>query len=171
VELFRKFQAAYSKIDALGRPPLDEDNRYSMVLRNGSRVIALPGAPDRIRGFSAVDLVLIDEAAFVMDVFYTSVLPMVVVSGGQIILMSTPHARQGFFFEAWEDEDRGWDKVKVTALDCPRITAEAIEQARKDFTAAKFKQEFFCEFGEVSEGAFSYDLVKKAFTDDVTPLF
>ena len=47
------------------RPTLDEDNRLSFTLDNGSRVVSLPGTGETVRGFSAPDLIIEDEAAFV----------------------------------------------------------------------------------------------------------
>jgi len=45
-ELFRKVKEAYEHMDA--KPGLIEDNKLSMVLSNGSRLVSLP-----IRGFPA----------------------------------------------------------------------------------------------------------------------
>ncbi len=70
--------------------PLEEDNRLSFTLSNGSRVVSLPGTSETVRGFSAPRLVIEDEAAFVEDGVYGAVRPMLAVSSGRLILMSTP---------------------------------------------------------------------------------
>ncbi len=49
-ELFGKVQDFMKGLDT--QPKLDEDNRLSMSLDNGSRVVALPGDHATIRGFS-----------------------------------------------------------------------------------------------------------------------
>ena len=67
-----------------------------------------------MRGFSGVSLLIIDEAARVPDDLYYAVRPMLTVSQGRLILLSTPHGRQGFFFEAWTKE-KGWLKIKISA--------------------------------------------------------
>jgi hypothetical protein len=41
----------------------DGDNPLSIQLPNGSRIVGLPGMENTVRGFSAVSLMLIDEAA------------------------------------------------------------------------------------------------------------
>ena len=51
------------------QPALDEDNRLSFTLTNGSRVVSLPGTGATVRGFSAPDLIIEDEASFVSDRF------------------------------------------------------------------------------------------------------
>src|SRR5438046_1640748 len=45
----------------------DGDNKVSLCFPNGSRIVGLPGKEATIRGFSAVSLLLIDEAARVSD--------------------------------------------------------------------------------------------------------
>ena len=45
----------------------DGDNEMSLMFPNGSRIIGLPGSEATIRGFSAVSLLLVDEAARVDD--------------------------------------------------------------------------------------------------------
>ena len=49
------------------RPRGDGDNAMSILLPNGSRIVGLPGNETTVRGFSAVSLLLIDEAARVGD--------------------------------------------------------------------------------------------------------
>ena len=60
-ELFSKVAAAYQ---ALGHViPADSYRKMGMELANGSRIEALPGTEKTIRGFSGVDLLLVDEAS------------------------------------------------------------------------------------------------------------
>jgi hypothetical protein len=124
----------------------------------------LPGSGDTIRGFSAVTLLLVDEAARVPDDLYMAVRPMVVVSSGGLWLMSTPNGKRGFFWEAWERGGPEWEKVAVTGYDCPRIPKEALEDERQTMGERKFRQEFLCEFGEVEDGVFDTDVVRGALT-------
>ena len=42
------------------------------MLPNGSRIVGLPGTEATVRGFSAVSLLLIDEASRVVDEMYQS---------------------------------------------------------------------------------------------------
>ena len=79
-ELFGKVQLFMKGLDT--QPKLDEDNRLSMSLDNGSRVVALPGDPATIRGFSAPSLIIEDESAYVSDGLYRAIRPMLAVSGG-----------------------------------------------------------------------------------------
>ena len=64
--------------------------------------MALPGHdPKTIRGFSSPRLIVVDEAAFVLDETYAALVPMLAASPeGRIALLSTPFLQQGFFYEA-----------------------------------------------------------------------
>ena len=72
------------------RPKGDGDNEMSLVFPNGSRIVGLPGNEATVRGFSAVSLLLVDEAARVSDELYLAMRPMLAVSDGDVWLMSTP---------------------------------------------------------------------------------
>ena len=153
------------------RPILEEDNRLSFMLGNGSRVVSLPGTAETVRGFSAPRLVIEDEAAFVEDGLYGAVRPMLAVSSGRLILMSTPHGKRGHFFEAWKDGGAEWLKIEVTALDCPRISDDFLEQERQALGDLWFRQEYGCEFLETVDQVFRYDDIERALSDEVEPLF
>ncbi len=153
------------------RPILEEDNRLSFTLSNGSRVVSLPGSPDTVRGFSAPRLVIEDEAAFVDDGVYGAVRPMLAVSGGRLILMSTPYGKRGHFHEAWKGDESDWMKIEVTALQCPRISEEVLEKERREIGDLWFRQEYGCEFLETVDQVFRYDDIERIFSDEVEPLF
>jgi terminase large subunit-like protein len=150
---------------------LDEDNKSSATLSNGSRIVSLPGDPKTIRGYSAPSLILEDEAAFVDDEVATALRPMLAVSRGQLILMSTPFGRRGHFFETWQNGGDGWARISVPASACPRISPGYLRQEREGMSEWRFKQEFECQFVETSDQIFSYDVIRAAFDPAVTPLF
>jgi hypothetical protein len=58
---------------------------------------ALPGTEKTIRGFSGAALLIVDEAARVDDALYYAVKPMLAVSGGSLLMLSTPYGRRGEF--------------------------------------------------------------------------
>jgi len=110
-ELFRKVLDGYR---ALGRPiETVGETQLKMELTNGSRIICLPGREETIRSFSNVTLLIIDEAARVPEDLYKSVRPMLAVSKGQLIELSTPFGQRGWFFQAWTNPI-GWECVKAT---------------------------------------------------------
>lgn len=141
----------------------------SMKLANGSRIISLPGRAEVIRGYSA-DLLVLDEAAWIPDNVYESVRPMLAVSGGRLVGLSTPFGRRGWFHTAWESAEN-WHRVKVTADEVPRITDEFLEDERRYRPANVFAAEYMCEFTDTLDAVFSSDDVQEAVTDEVQPLF
>ncbi len=168
-ELFVKVTAFLRKLEPA--PPLEEDNRLSLALGNGSRVVCLPGTGATVRGFSRPALVVEDESAFVEDSFYGAVRPMLAVSGGRLILLSTPYGKRGHFFEAWNSGDDAWHRVKVPATECPRIMPEFLEQERRALGDLWFRQEYMCEFADVVDAVFRMVDIERALSDDVAPLF
>ncbi len=169
-ELFRKLQDFYNALESDYLPTATEESALRMELSNGSRIIALPGKEATIRGFSGVSLLIIDEASRVEDALYQSVRPMLAVSGGRIILLSTPFGKRGFFHSEWTDGD-GWRKVKITADQCPRIDKDWLENERKMIGDWWYLQEYFCEFVETNDQVFSYDDIQSALDPNIKPLF
>src|SRR5262249_37295005 len=131
---------------ALGRPvPTTQETALTMALANGSRIISLPGDEGTVRGYSGVALLVIDEAALVPDSLYYVVRPMLAVSGGRLVALSTPWGRRGWFYEEWHSS-RSWERVKITADRCPRISAEFLEEERQALGERWWRQEYFCSF-------------------------
>ena len=168
-ETFRKAMAFYRALGA-GAPELELESVLRAQWRNGSRLIALPGSGDTIRSYSAVDLLILDEASRIPDTLLAAVRPMLAVSRGRLVALSTPAGRRGFFFEAWE-HGQDWHKVKFTAENCPRITAEFLEHERREIGELLYRQEYLCEFVDDGESVFMSKIIEAALSDDVAPLF
>lgn len=168
-ELFRKVAGLYSQHQ--GGAAADAETALRLELTNGSRIVSLPGTEATIRGYSGVDLLIIDEAARVEDALYFSVRPMLAVSGGRLVALTTPFGKRGWFFKAWTDGGATWQRTRITAADCPRISAEFLAEERASLGDWWFQQEYMCEFVETDSSLFSYDQVMKAVDPNVKPLF
>ena len=142
-ELMMKFSEFLSMVDQSVK--LDSDTKLSVRFANGSRVLALPGSEKTIRGISAVTLLILDEASGIKDELYGAVRPMLAVSRGRLILMSTPRGEQGFFYDTWA-KSSGWEKVEVPWHQCPRIDPAFIEEERLERGNAWVAQEYECQF-------------------------
>jgi hypothetical protein len=168
-ELFRKVKDFYHALP--NRVPVKQESALQMQLLNGSRVVSLPGTEETIRGYSGVDLLIIDEGARCDDSLYYSARPMLAVSRGRLIALSTPFGRRGFFFDEWENGGEDWHRVKVTATDCPRITPEFLAEERRSLGDWWFNQEYMVEFMDAVDSVFSHDVIMAAMSSDVQPLF
>jgi hypothetical protein len=168
-ELFKKVQDLLSLLPV--RPRLDEDSKLSLQLANGSRIVSLPGSEETIRGFSGVSLLIEDEASRVSDSLFFATRPMLAVSQGRHILMSTPWGKRGHFFEAWEHGGAAWERIQITAYECPRIPADFLKEELETLGEWWFKQEYGCQFVETLDQVFSHEHVMSALSDEIEPLF
>ncbi len=167
-ELFRKVLAVYK---SLGRPvPSESENALSLTLENGSRVVSLPGTEGTVRSYSAVRLLLVDEAARVPDDVIAAVRPMLAVSGGQLIALSTPYGVRGWWYEAWENGGPTWERYRVPASECPRISPAFLAEERAALGPWFFKQEYECTFESAGGQMFTEEMIAAMFSTTVQPL-
>jgi hypothetical protein len=150
-----------------------------MEFVNGSRVISLPGKAENIVGYSAVTLLIIDEAARTSDDLYRSLRPMLAVSRGRLVVLSTPFGKRGWFFEAWQrcqdcqhaGQPLPWELVQVTAANCPRIDPAFLEEERIEIGNRWWRQEYFCSFEDTMDAVFAYEDIHAMLNKDIKPLW
>jgi hypothetical protein len=168
-ELLKKVQDAYRALGHL--VPAESETVLRLELQGGSRVVALPGRDATVRGFSGVRLAAVDEAARVPDELFHAVTPMLATSGGRLIALSTPYGQRGWWHAAWEEGGPLWERVKITAEQCPRIPPWFLDDERESMPAWAFRQEYECSFEATLDQVFLYEDIAAAFTPDVEPLF
>jgi hypothetical protein len=167
-EWVRKAEGMLLRLDIPKRK--DGYNKISLLLPNGSRIVGLPEKEQKIRGFSAPSMIVVDEASRVSDETYTALRPMLAVGKGDLWMMSTPFGKQGFFYDTWEHGGDRWLRVQVPATECERISKEFLEEQRSVMGMDLFRQEHMCEFVGSGMGTFDRDLVEAALDDDVEPI-
>ena len=148
----------------------DGIHKVSLALENGSRMVGLPGNEATVRGLSAVNLLLVDEASRVRDALYQALRPMLTVPQGDVWLMSTPWATHGFFYEAWANGGRDWERISVKATECPRISREWLEREWREIGDVAFRRDYMAEFVQDEASAFDAEVVREALDKGVTPL-
>jgi hypothetical protein len=161
----------YLRAAGFAKLPTDGVNKMSVLLPNRSRIIALPGVEATVRGFSAVDLLIIDEAAQVHDNHYHAAGPMLAVKNGALWLLSTPFGARGFFWKEWQLGGDSWRRVEIKATACPRISKEFLDSERRRLNGDWFRQEYLCEFVGFENSPFSPELLQRALVPHVEPLF
>ena len=166
-ELMMKFDEFRGAVE-LSSDYLDTDTKLAVRFKNGNRFIARPGSEKSARSFSAVTLLLEDEASRVLDPLYNSVRPMLSVSNGRHILMSTPFGKQGHFYKIWDEQRDMWEWYEVPAEMCPRISKEFLEEERR--INPWFEQEYHCVFMEAEGAIFSSDLFKSLANPNLSAL-
>lgn len=165
-ELFHNIKRFYGDSPII---PARSESVLRLELENGSRIVSLPGKEQNVRGYASVSLLIVDEAARVPDDLYYSIRPMLAVSGGRMIALSTPFGKRGWFYREWV-EGQSWERHTITALQCPRISREFLEEERRSMPDAWFRAEYMCEFTETSDSVFTFDQVAGAISNDVEPL-
>jgi len=142
-----------------------------LELDNGSRIVSLPGTEGSIRGFSAVKLLVIDEASRVEDALYYGVRPMLAVGAGRLVAMSTPFGKRGWWHKEWTEGGADWRRVEVPASRCPRIPAAFLAEERRSLGPWWYRQEYECLFSDTTDSLFGADEVRAAITPEIAPLF
>jgi len=163
-ELMLKFNE-YREAVELPSHYLDTDTKLAIRFANGNRFIARPGSERAARSFSAVTLLLEDEASRVIDGLYASTRPMLAVSGGRHILMSTPFGKRGHFFKIWDEQQDMWESYEIPVEMCPRISKEFIDEEK--LLNPWFEQEYHCSFLEDENSLFKYTDIVKATDNDL----
>lgn len=167
-ELLRKVKGHLRAMGATA-PKVERENLSELEL-NGSRIMALPGDnPDSLRGISAPDLIILDEAAFVSKELVDVILPFLAASpNGVLVLLSTPGVASGFFYESWHDASGRFEKIRVSAEQISRITPDFLDEMRARLGPRRFGSEFMCEWltGDTSS-VFGRSAIEAAFSENV----
>jgi hypothetical protein len=155
------FSKALSLYRLAGYPlPAHSERRTGLELSNSSVIEALPAVERTTRGYS-VDLLVVDEAGAVPDMDYHGILPALIATQGEQVLLSTPRGRRGFFWELWHSDD-DWQRVMVRSDEVGRIREEDLAVFKTTMPEQFFRQEFYCEWLDTEGSLFSYDDIEGA---------
>jgi hypothetical protein len=123
----------------------------TLTLRNGSK-ISLRGAdnPDGLRGVS-LDLVAFDEFSYIDEKAWTEVIrPTLSDRQGQALFITTPSGTNNWAYDLYQrgldPTEHQWESFQYTTLDGGNVTAEEVEQARRDLDERTFRQEYLATF-------------------------
>lgn len=179
MELLRMVREFYL---AMGRPVAEvAATKTALELANGSRVISLPDNHEGVVGVGNPRLIVIDEGSRVSEELYKSVRPMLAVTNGQLLTLSTPFGNQGWFFDIWDESAEGlsrrrklhepWRKTPVPAASIPRITPEFLADELVELGQRWFDQEYNLKFLQTLDAVFAQSVIHGARADDICPLF
>jgi hypothetical protein len=126
------------------------DNKYSLTLANGGRVVTQAATAKAGRGTPAT-LVIIDEMAWqeYADLIYTAVLPTLATTAGRLVVMSTPQGRANRFYQLWQqaqDGASGWSAHFLPWSVHPDWDEAWAEEQRAVLGDAAFAQEHDVDF-------------------------
>lgn len=173
--LFQKvlwyMQDKYPKYISKGK---NRPTQSLMKLGNGSTIRCLPTGIDGhgIRGFT-VHRLYADEAAFISELVWDAITPMLLTTGGDIILLSTPHGNSGYFARAFKDKD--FTQFHVSSVDVikdrvigdhwteyqRRKGIQYLEREKANMTELQFAQEYLGQFVDKLMRFFPTQLIKQ----------
>src|SRR5215813_810311 len=121
---------------------LVSDNVYALELDNGSRVLALPGSDDSIRGLTVDAWIVADEAARLSEDIIAALRPMRARRRhARLAMLSTAWSRTDPFWMAWESDDPSWMRLKATA-DTIQYDPKLLAEERVAMGEEAFKREY-----------------------------
>jgi len=152
IEILGRIQLMYEHLPKWMQQGVMEWNKASIVLENGTTIIASSTSSSAIRGTSQ-NLIYLDEFAFVpnniQEEFFTSVFPT--ISSGKtskVIITSTPNG-MNLFYKIWVDSEEGrndYERVEIHWSDVPGRDEKWREEIIRNTSEEQFRQEFECEF-------------------------
>jgi hypothetical protein len=183
-------------------PKIERNSDRLVTLANGSWIMVVPATEKAARGPSAPRLILLDEASRIEDIVYRSgIIPILTDNPEcELINISTPNGRQGFFFESFNNPK--WERYlvkspwKVIDIEFRLEPAEPEEEYRKksaekgirgyysprhedkeeqEFNLGEigplmYRQEYGPEFVEPEDQVFGYDDIERMFNSGAEPL-
>ncbi|HEV7483606.1 MAG TPA: hypothetical protein VGO13_10960 [Solirubrobacterales bacterium] len=155
------------------------DEQAGLVrLSNGSEIRSVPSSERTIRG-NVVDLLLVDEAAFVPDALLLgAAFPTTAARDGKIVLASSAGVAAGAFYDLAQSGLAGSEQVrthrwvaKAAGGDCDAswITPSVIARERDALGSLRFNAEFLAQFASGADSLFSAAVLNRATADYEIP--
>ena len=151
-ELLSRLKLAYENLPKWMQQGVEEWNKSSIDLENGSRVLASSTSSTAVRGGS-FNMIFLDEFAYVpqevAEEFFSSVYPT--ISSGKsskVLIVSTPKGLN-LFYKLWTGATEGTNDyvpVEVHWSQVPGRDAEWKKQTIANTSEQQFRVEFECDF-------------------------
>lgn len=138
----------YGALRDAPHPPYVLENRQSLEMANGGKVITQGATKGAGRGIPA-SLVILDEFAWMdyAEDIYTSVMPTV-ANGGRVIICSTPNGRGNKFYQLYAGGGPLWSRYELPWTVHPEWASDPTWEAVKtdEIGREAFAQEHACDF-------------------------
>lgn len=145
----------------------DLPTKTKITLKTGVTIYCLPAGKTGIfiMGLT-IDLLVADEAAFIPEVVWNAILPMVMISRkrglGLIWLLSIPFAKSGYYHSCETDDTfRFWH---VTSEDCPRADKNFLAKEKRRMTKAEYARTYLGEYADEFNQLFPTELIMERST-------
>lgn len=158
-----------SNSPSLASSVLDE-GKSLLSFSNGSVIRSVPASGRQIRG-NPVDLLIIDEAAFIANDIWQSAEPSIIARpGSRIVMTSSPWGGPDAFFRAaWnrgmDAPDGMYESWHWPSTASPLVDAKLLEEIRKQNSDEYFRREFLAEWTDDSGSYFKESELMDAVAD------
>jgi len=134
--------------------------KHLINLKNGSKIYSLPAGDTGfgIMGFT-IDLLIADEAAFIPEEVWNSIVPALAITRGEIWLLSTPYVKKGYYYNCFNDES--FTNFHQSTEDCPRKDVEFLKHQKEILTKAQYAQMYLGLFVDEIKQFFSDELISE----------
>lgn len=154
---------------------ITRDTRTRIEFTNGSIIESLPGQSyDSIRGIT-INLVLIDEAAYVPDDLFVVLYPTILTTKGKVVLISTPAFAAGEFYRACKDPKSEYTAFHLTHDDAvfedgsPFVDREELAREMQRCGGAdspEYIREYLADFTDAQGAFFTLAAVEDALASE-----
>lgn len=161
---------SFANRSALLRGSVVADGKSLLTFTNGSTIRSVPASVRQIRGWP-VDLLIIDEAAFVDNEIWEAAEPAILARpGSRVIMTSSPWgSTQHWFRRLWnEGRDAPSERVRSwqwSTYDSPLADRDLLEQWKQSRPAEWFRREIEGQFTDDSGAYFSESELMSAVAD------
>ncbi len=137
---------------------IKQSSQYSITVNN-SEIIAIPANPSAIRGYENVQVIFADEAAhwdlLDDDPVLEAIEPHRTKSDANVIIVSTPNGRRGFFAKIFHNPESKYytDTKPWTVSEGLLINRDEVEKVKNE-DYYRFEQEYNCQFLTTNYAAF-----------------
>ncbi len=106
----------------IAKPYSKNITKNKIVLKNGSQILSRPVGQtgDAVRGFTG-NVLYINEASRMPESVFTAAKPILLTTGGDIWMDSTPFGKKGYFYESWLNKH---DRFKVFYMSSEEVIQE-----------------------------------------------
>jgi len=156
-------------------------------IKNGAHVISRPvgNTGDAVRGFTG-DVLYIDEASGMPELMWKAAMPVLMTTGGQIWMSSTPRGKyinnsseKNFFYKNWENFEDRWQVFNISSEEVinNRVVDDDWTEDKRDkaikflsnqkaiLSEMEYNQEYLGMFLDDMRQWFSDDLIRSCMTN------
>jgi hypothetical protein len=119
--------------------------KHVINLKNKSQIFCYAAGDTGfgIMGYT-IDLLIADEAAWIKEEVWNSVIPALAITRGQIWLLSTPFMSEGYYADCFKDPN--FTSFHQSSEDCPRKDQDFLDRQKQKLTKSKYAQMYLGEF-------------------------